>query len=723
MYINIYKRCSNSSLLFQLIQDEPPSAGSTYRGTSKEQSLKKRKMTRTKERELNPTQQAADDPQHADMPQKTRLIEDLSSTDYSSDDYIPEATPTSTSDTTDGEPDTDNEADKLDGQRKKKVKRTKRQKKKHSTSKHMQHDIADTSQWPDVDQSEINVMTSKKRKDGGRIYNKKFHCLYCSKTVSKMSRHLQSMHLEVKEVNQAFSCPKGSKERKMQLAILLNRGNRTHNNNVIKAGQGTVVPRRQPCQPATPREFVHCVNCEGYFKKKTLWRHMKRCQLGRKVKGLKIGTSRVQAICKYSEPVPESVSANFWNMIQDLRDDEITHTIRKEKYIHKFGEHLFNKHGHDKTKHEYIRQKMREMARLVVQGQKDGNLKNVCDFFIPTNFPHVITAVRNVAGIDEERGTYKTPSLALKSGHNLKKMANIVEYEAMMTGNENMVNNARVFKQLADTKWSECVSSQALRNLHEAKWNVPQLLPFADDIRKMHDYLDCQRSEQQIKLQEQPNKKNWSELAKTTLCEVIIFNRRREGEVSKMTLNAFTLRDNASSNPEVELALSELEKKLCKHFERIEIRGKRGRKVPILLTPNMLSSMELLVKTRKNCEVLDENPYMFSRPQALSYFRGSDVIRYIAQRCEAINPVALSSTKLRKHVATMSKVLNLKENEMDDLANFLGHDIRVHREYYRLPEGTLQLAKISKVLMALERGQLCKFKGKSLDEIDIDPQG
>ncbi|CAM4598560.1 unnamed protein product [Leuciscus chuanchicus] len=189
-----------------------------------------------------------------------------------------------------------------------------------------------------------------------------------------------------------------------------------------------------------------------------------------------------------------------------------------------------------------------------------------------------------------------------------------------------------------------------------------------------------------------------------------------------MSLNAFALRDTSLTHPDVELALSDPEKKLCKHFQRIEIRGKRGRKVPILLTPDMLTSMELLVKTRRNCEVPDENVFMFGRPQALSHFRGSDVIRKIARSCGAKHPEALSSTRLRKHMATMSKVLNLKDNEMDDLADFLGHDIRVHRQYYKLPQGTLQLAKISKVLMAMERGQLSEFKGRNLDEIQIDPQ-
>ena len=74
-------------------------------------------------------------------------------------------------------------------------------------------------------------------------------------------------------------------------------------------------------------------------------------------------------------------------------------------------------------------------------------------------------------------------------------------------------------------------------------------------------------------------------------------------------------------------------------------------------------------------------------------------------------------------MATLSKVLNLQETELDQLADFMGHDIRVHRQFYRLPEGTLQLVKISKILMAMEQGRLSDFQGKSLEEINIDPTG
>ena len=43
------------------------------------------------------------------------------------------------------------------------------------------------------------------------------------------------------------------------------------------------------------------------------------------------------------------------------------------------------------------------------------------------------------------------------------------------------------------------------------------------------------------------------------------------------------------------------------------------------------------------------------------------------------HPEALTSTKLRKHIATMSQVMNLQDNELDLLSSFLGRDIRVLR--------------------------------------------
>lgn len=85
-------------------------------------------------------------------------------------------------------------------------------------------------------------------------------------------------------------------------------------------------------------------------------------------------------------------------------------------------------------------------------------------------------------------------------------------------------------------------------------------------------------------------------------------------------------------------------------------------------------------------------------------------------------PELLRSTQLRKHIAAMSQVMALQDNELDVLANFLGHDVRVHREYYRLPDATIQVAKVSKLLIALEGGSGDPgqvLQGKSLEQLDL----
>ena len=103
----------------------------------------------------------------------------------------------------------------------------------------------------------------------------------------------------------------------------------------------------------------------------------------------------------------------------------------------------------------------------------------------------------------------------------------------------------------------------------------------------------------------------------------------------------------------------------------------------------------------------------------MGHYRGNDCLRKFSNECGAENPDAITSTMLRKHVATMCEMLSLKDNEMDELADFLGHDIRIYREFYRLPDHVIQVAEISRILLATESGTLRKYSGKSLDEIDL----
>lgn len=204
----------------------------------------------------------------------------LSSSELSQEEYVPNYTDEAESESS-AEDDISRECDSQakDIQNDKGKKRKLR--KKTVKSQKRRRTTADESSSPDS--SEVSVMTLQKKEGGGRLYNKKFYCLFCSKPFSKMARHLESKHKDKPEVARAITFPKASKERRIQLNLLRNRGNRAHNNQVLKEGIGMVIPRQQPKKSVTASDYMHCVNCEAYLKRKSLWRHMQRCHLHKKV--------------------------------------------------------------------------------------------------------------------------------------------------------------------------------------------------------------------------------------------------------------------------------------------------------------------------------------------------------------------------------------------------------------------------------------------------------
>ena len=77
---------------------------------------------------------------------------------------------------------------------------------------------------------------------------------------------------------------------------------------------------------------------------------------------------------------------------------------------------------------------------------------------------------------------------------------------------------------------------------------------------------------------------------------------------------------------------------------------------------------------------------------------------------------------LRKHFATLSQVFDeLSETSQDQLAQFMGHSIRVHRRFYRLPMDVLQRAKVAKVLMAANMGK--DHPPVQFEDIEVDADG
>ena len=50
----------------------------------------------------------------------------------------------------------------------------------------------------------------------------------------------------------------------------------------------------------------------------------------------------------------------------------------------------------------------------------------------------------------------------------------------------------------------------------------------------------------------------------------------------------------------------------------------------------------------------------------------------------------------------------------------MGHNVRIHCEYYHVHESTIELAKVRKILAVVDEGSISKWIVKTLNEIDVD---
>ncbi|KAK0142303.1 hypothetical protein N1851_020037 [Merluccius polli] len=92
-----------------------------------------------------------------------------------------------------------------------------------------------------------------------------------------------------------------------------------------------------------------------------------------------------------------------------------------------------------------------------------------------------VKAVKCTCGYDSETNKFMIPSLANKLGNVLFKVSKL-KAQGLISNHKELVRNASEFQDIHGEKWNEMISATASRNIMEAKWNMPTIMPFTEDI-------------------------------------------------------------------------------------------------------------------------------------------------------------------------------------------------------------------------------------------------
>ncbi|XP_050360159.1 uncharacterized protein LOC126779973 [Nymphalis io] len=397
-----------------------------------------------------------------------------------------------------------------------------------------------------------------------------------------------------------------------------------------------------------------------------------------------------------------------------MRPDEISLVAKSDKLICMFGAQYLRQHRgeHFVT---VVSRKMRELAKLLLKIKP--NINSLEQVLQPQYYGILVHATKIVARYNDVTGKFDVPTYTMNIATSIKQCCGIALMQArkMETNihTASLQTDLRTLSKLITENWKFDISNQAADDL-SMKWNKTTIVLLAADLKLLMDYL-CKVS----KLSSDNLKENvtnveaFDNLVECTYCRVLLLNRRRHDDIQRITLNDYI--DNANEKNKF---LSCTEKMLIDNLKRIVIRGKRGEGVPVLFTSEIQNDINILLSMR-HLYVSNENNFLFVKTSG-SIVCDYKILEKYAQACGATNYRSLTSTRLRKHLATMSQLFSMTETQREQLATFMGHALNVYKDNYQLPSDIYQTAKISKLLVLMEDGKADQYKGKAFDEIDFN---
>ena len=120
------------------------------------------------------------------------------------------------------------------------------------------------------------------------------------------------------------------------------------------------------------------------------------------------------------------------------------------------------------------------------------------------------------------------------------------------------------------------------------------------------------------------------------------------------------------------------------------------------MSTKILDNVNLMLHHHKAARVSSKNEYVFgieSTTKGTSrYLRACVLMRKFPEECGADNASSLKGTTLRKHIATRCVDMELTDNQISRVANFMGHHENIHRSVYKQPVMKVDIVDMSKVL-------------------------
>ena len=501
--------------------------------------------------------------------------------------------------------------------------------------------------------------------DGKRVRDKKLVCFACKAKVGWLSRHLERCHRDNILVARVVS--KSGASRRNGLKRLKHLGAFQHNTEVLKKGRGQLIVARRSHGKHRADSYLPCKRCYGFYHRYDLWRHS--CP-GSTVDNVEDKSAVKSSVVEASRDLLDGamladearIDHNLNKFVlRRMRRDKKFDIIKSDDLILKFGLARLRRVG--MKGHRHIAARMRLLAELLstVRKSLDMHESSLSEFLDGTYYDAVVEATEHMSGVhydDCGQRVFTKPSVAIMTGNLLTKCCELKRGVAIKQEDDVAEKAVERFVALLKSNWADCLSCPALASQKTKMYNKPDELPSTEDLMKLKQYTEKRLDDLSKQLTVEPSFSAWRELSEIVLTRLLVFNKRRASEPAKLELSQFQNRPNwkTTSSKELFNNLKPIEKVLMKRMDLIQVPGKRNRRVPILITPEVGRAMQLLFELRDRCGIPVRNKYFFATNSDDGHLNTWLVLHTHALAAGVETPRLITSCKLRKYVATLAQV-------------------------------------------------------------------
>jgi hypothetical protein len=453
-----------------------------------------------------------------------------------------------------------------------------------------------------------------------------------------------------------------------------------------------------------------CSLCKGFFSKKIIYRHKKICVAGE-------STSDYPATCsvRLFRSNPAFSNSYRQEILECFQNTKIGKLIRADEWIQRYGYFSYkNFEGSEKKmeKRASLMANLRQLAHLYLEFKKvlatvDPPItsESCSEMFNRDAVELVQDAIINMTTRDDN-----TVKDALKKNmrYLIQDVCKVMRANYLLSKEDDKADEMSKFLTIMQTVWPSffAASEEACLKKRQSHLRRPERLLLEEDLAKLRDYSKEAMEQLASDVYEIMEYNKYSQLRDAVVCRLTLFNARRGGEPSRLTLKEWNdaLSEAWIDSGKVQLIEDAIEKKLLCETKIAYIHASKVAKlVPLLIPKDCWKAMSILtdVDVRRGADINVKNKFAFPNTKhSLNHATGWICVSKMCKKAGLER--SINATDMRHYVSTVYSLLDASPLDREMFFKHLGHSKNINENVYQCPPALKTIMTVGKFFNSLE---------------------